>query len=440
MTVTAGLELMPDFGMVPTPALVAYATVLALPGAELEQTVAGELAQNPALIQDEARVCGSCGMPADPPCPYCLAGAARTEATPARDPAGWPLGAGPAAPVSWADAVLRDLRLAVASRDCSIAEAVVASLDDRGYLTARPPELARSSGADVTAVERVVAILRETGPSGVGAYDLRDSLLLQLDRRAIQGVTHPVARAVVADHLDALARGATASIARQLDVPAEQVSDAREFIRRELLPRPDVRGEPGGNDPAIVPVRPDVAVAAAADRPAGFRVEVLEEQRLALRVDPQFRRLARGNAAMSELVRKGDFFLARLRERWSTMRRITEHVVDRRPDLVRGQPATGKRLTRADVAASLGLHPSTVSRATAGRYVLLPSRRVLPFTAFFDGSLGVRSRLQDIIATEARPLSDTELCDRLQRAGYRVARRTVAKYRSQLRVLPSTQR
>jgi RNA polymerase sigma-54 factor len=143
---------------------------------------------------------------------------------------------------------------------------------------------------------------------------------------------------------------------------------------------------------------------------------------------------------MSELVRKGDFFLARLRERWSTMRRITEHVVDRRPDLVRGQPATGKRLTRADVAASLGLHPSTVSRATAGRYVLLPSRRVLPFTAFFDGSLGVRSRLQDIIAREARPLSDTELCDRLQRAGYRVARRTVAKYRSQLRVLPSTQR
>jgi RNA polymerase sigma-54 factor len=437
MTVTAGLELVPEFGLVPTPALVAYATLLALPGAELEQAVAAELAQNPALIQDEPPVCGACGMPGDPPCPYCPVGA---HGPPAVGPGGCPSGTGPAAAVSWADAVLRDLRLMVAGRDRAIAEAVVASLDDRGYLTERPAELAQGIGAGVAAVERVVGVLRETGPPGVGAYDLRDSLLLQLDRLAARGVSHAVARAVVADHLDALARGATASIARQLGVPAGEVSGAREFIRRELLPRPDVQGEPGAGDQAIVPVRPDVAVAAPADRPAGFRVDVLEEQRLALRVDPQFRRLARGDAAMCELVRKGDFFLARLRERWSTMRRITEHVVEHRPDLMSGEPAPVTRLTRADVAAGVGLHPSTVSRATAGRYVLLPSRRVLPFAAFFDGSLGVRSRLQDIITAEARPLSDTELCGRLQRAGYRVARRTVAKYRSQLRVLPSTLR
>ena len=440
MGVTAGLELVPEFGMVPTPALVAYAKLLALPGAELEQTVAGELAQNPALVQDEVPACEACGMPADPPCPYCVASAGRAEAPRTRDTATWATDAGPAAFVSWPEAVLRDLRLVVAGRDCPVAEAVVASLDGRGYLTARPPELAHSTHFDLTAVERVVRILRETGPAGVGAYDLRDSLLLQIDRLAARGVTHPVARAVVADHLGALARGATASIARRLGVPAADVSDAREFIRRELLPRPDTRGEPGHTDRDIVPVRPDVAVAAAPDRPEMFRVDVLEEQRLALRVDPQFRCLARGNAAMSELVSKGDFFLARLRERWSTMRRITEHVVERRPDLVRGKPVTGKRLTRADVAAGLGLHPSTISRATAGRYVLLPSRRILPFTSFFDGSLGVRSRLQDIIAAEAKPLSDTELCDQLQRAGYCVARRTVAKYRGQLRVLPSTQR
>lgn len=440
MAFSASLDLMPGLGMVPTPALVAYAQLLALPGAELEQTVAGELSQNPALIQDETPTCRACGMPTDPPCPYCAVGAGGPRDSRSRSAEGPASGAGPVARVSWAEVVLRDLRLMVEDRDSGIAAAVVASLDDRGYLTEETSELALTARADMTAVERVVRMLRETGPPGVGARDLRDCLLLQIDRLAAQGVAHPVARAVVADHLGALARGATASIARQLGVRADDVSDAREFIRRELLPRPVVQGESSLDNSVMVPIRPDVAVVQSADRPGAFHVDVLEEQRMALRVDPYFRRMARDNATISELVRRGDFFLARLRERWSTMRRITEYVAAQRPDLVGGEPVTGKRLTRADVASGLGLNPSTVSRATSDRYVLLPSRRVLPYAAFFDGSLGIRSQLRDIIAAESQPLSDTELCERLQRAGHRVARRTVAKYRSRLRVLPSTHR
>jgi RNA polymerase sigma-54 factor len=122
------------------------------------------------------------------------------------------------------------------------------------------------------------------------------------------------------------------------------------------------------------------------------------------------------------------------------MRRITEYVAGQRADLVAGEPVSGQRLTRTEVAASLGLNPSTVSRATADRYVLLPSRRILSYAAFFDGSLDVRSQLKEIIAAESRPLSDAELRERLQRAGHQVARRTVAKYRNRLRVLPSTYR
>jgi RNA polymerase sigma-54 factor len=440
MVFSAGLDQVPGLGMVPAPSLVAYAQLLALPGAELEQTVAAELAQNPALLRDEAPACGACGMPTDPPCPYCDAGAGGPRVCQTSGASGPPPGAGPASDVSWAEAMVHDLRLMVADRDCRIAEAVVASLDDRGYLTEETPDLASMAHADVTAVERVVRVLRETGPPGVGARDLRDCLLLQLDRLAAQGITHPVARAVVADHLDALARGATALIARRLGVPAGEVADARDFIRRELHPRPVPQGGLSPGDPAIVPVTPDVAVVRPAGEPAAFRVNVLEEQRMALHVDPHFRLMARGNAEMTALVRSGDFFLARLRERWTTMRRITEYVVRQRPGLVGGGPGTGKRLTRTDVAEGLGLNQSTVSRATAGRYVLLPSRRVAPYAAFFDGSLGVRSQLREIIAAEGRPLSDTELCERLQRAGHRVARRTVAKYRSRLRILPSTHR
>ena len=439
MTFSAELDLLPGLGMIPTPALVAYAQLLALPGIELEQAVADELAQNPALIQDEAPACGECGMPGDPPCHYCAVEVSRPARSQLRDPAG-PLGPGPVATLSWAEAVLRDLRLVVSGRDTGVAAAVVASLDERGYLTEALADLALTARADVAAVERVVRVLRETGPPGVGARDLRDCLLLQIDRLQAEGVTQPLARAVVADHLGALARGATASIARQLGVHTDDVVDAREFIRHRLHPRPVTQAETGRDEMSAAPVRPDVAVIRSADRAGAFQVEVLEERRLALSIDPCYRRIAADNPTVSELVRKGESFLARLGERWATMRRVTEYVAGYRPDLVAGEPVATRRLTRAEVASRLGLNPSTVSRATADRYVLLPSRRVLPYAAFFDGSLAIRAQLQNLIEAENRPLSDAELCERLRRTGYHVARRTVAKYRSRLHVLPSTHR
>jgi len=440
MAFSTGLDLVPEVGMVPTPALMAYVKLLALPGAELEQAVADELARNPALVQDEARACGTCGMPAGPPCPHCAERPAAPRVAPGLDQGERPRAAGPAAPTSWTEAVLRDLRLMVASRDAPIAASVVANLDERGYLTEDAHDLARAAGAAPADVERVVRILRDTAPPGVGARDLQDCLLLQLDRLAAKGVTHPLARAVVAGHLEALARGATASIARQLGVQPPEVADARAFIRRELLPRPAIDDGPDADRPAVLPVRPDVAVSRPAGQPGACHVDVLEEHRLMLRVDPYFRRVARADAKVADLVLRGDFFLARLRERWATMRRITEYAAGQRPDLIAGEAAGGRRLTRAEVAAGLGLNPSTVSRATAGRYVLLPSRDVVPYAAFFDASRDVRLQLRDIIAAEGRPLSDAELCERLHRAGHHVARRTVAKYRSRLRVLPCTYR
>jgi len=441
MVFSTGLDLVPEVAMVPTPELMAYVKLLALPGAELEQAVIDELAQNPALVRDETHVCGTCGTPVESPCPPAASHDAARPASPGADPGRARRPPEPVARTSWAEAVLRDLRLTLAAGDAAIAAHVVASLDERGYLTEGVPELARISGGEATVVERVVRALREVGPPGVGARDLRDCLLLQMDRLQAKGVAHPVARAMVSDHLDTLARGATGSIARHLGVGEEEVADARAFIRRELLPRPAIHGaEPDADRPAIVPALPDVAVRRTADTPASFHVDVLEEHRLSLRVDPYFRSMARGDAKVAQLVRRGDFFLARLRERWFTMRRITEYVAWQRRDLITGEPASARPLTRAAVAAGLGLNPSTVSRATADRYVLLPSRDVIPYAAFFDRSRDIRSQLRDIIAAEGRPLSDAELCDRLQRAGHPVARRTVAKYRNQLRVLPSAWR
>ena len=440
MTLSVGVHMTPEFRMAATPSLVAYANILVLPGAELEQTVARELSENPALLQDEADTCGGCGLPADRPCPYCGQETGPLRMPRQGDAHDLPWGAGPVSTIAWAEALLRDLMLVLPARDARIAAVVVASLDDHGYLTERLPELARMAGTDITQAERVVTILRETGPLGVGARDLRDCLLLQIDRRAGEGVSNPCVRAIVADHLEALARGATATIARRLGVPEADVMHASEFIRRELLPRPDIYGGAAPDDMAPVGIQPDVAVVRSADRQGEFRVDVLEERRMLLRVDPLHRQVAKSDRQVAEWVGRGDFFLARLRERWSTLRRITEYLLEQQPGLVAGEPATDRHLTRAEAAADLGLNPSTVSRAMAGKYVMLPAWQVLPFATFFDGSRAVCAHLEAILAAEDRPLTDSELCKRLENAGHSVARRTVTKYRRRLRVLPSTYR
>jgi RNA polymerase sigma-54 factor len=100
-------------------------------------------------------------------------------------------------------------------------------------------------------------------------------------------------------------------------------------------------------------------------------------------------------------------------------------------------------LTRSEIAAELGVNESTVSRATADKYVMLPNRRVAPFSEFFSASLGVKDVIREIIASESqrgRTLSDQRICDMLCDRGFRIARRTVTKYRLQLDILPSTQR
>ncbi|MBV9788358.1 MAG: RNA polymerase sigma-54 factor, partial [Chloroflexi bacterium] len=95
---------------------------------------------------------------------------------------------------------------------------------------------------------------------------------------------------------------------------------------------------------------------------------------------------------------------------------------------------------RAEVAGAIGVHESTVSRATANKHVQLPSHEVIPFSHFFTASLSVKDVLLELVTKEDRPLTDQELVEMLRQRGFDVARRTVAKYRNQLKILPSTLR
>jgi RNA polymerase sigma-54 factor len=456
MSVQVTLELTPQpaMQMRPSPMLVGFAEMLALPSMEMERVVAQELADNPALERVEEAACGFCGG-RSPNCPVCGVRPGDPDGRPARPagPSGLDAASSLAAEERPEDVLLRDVLTLLRDDDRALAELVIGSLDQRGFLDESPADLARRACVAPDRIHRVVSALREVGHPGIAASDLRESLLLQLDSlpKAGQaagaghgGAIAMLARRIVAGHLDALAQGRFCAIAQALEVQVDDVRRAREFIQRELAPSPAdcIAGERWAR-PCRIPALPDLIIVQRCDQPGRYAVELAEAIRCAVRVDPAWRAAAgaaatdAGDSPVRTLVRRADGFLAQLERRWHTLRRIGAYLADRQRGFLQEGPASMVALTRAETARALGVSESTISRAVAGKFALLPGGAVVPLADFFDCSLQVRTELRTIITGEKRPLSDSELAELLRRRGYDVARRTVAKYRDRLGILPA---
>jgi RNA polymerase sigma-54 factor len=141
-----------------------------------------------------------------------------------------------------------------------------------------------------------------------------------------------------------------------------------------------------------------------------------------------------------EYVARTKLFISNVNQRRKTIHKIATCLVELQEDFIRGGVRQLKPLTRAMLADHIGVHESTVSRATAGKFVMLPARRVVPFADFFTASLSVKDVIKEIITKENQALTDRQIGDKLRDSGIRVARRTVAKYRAELGILPSTLR
>jgi RNA polymerase sigma-54 factor len=233
-------------------------------------------------------------------------------------------------------------------------------------------------------------------------------------------------------------------LAAALGASRAEVLAAAEFIRTRLTP-PAAIEMPLETDEAAAAL-PDVIIREASGEPRTFSVEIVERQRVSLRLgcDYQPDRVGRLGDVERQWVelhaRRAERFIGRLERRWETMRAVAEVVVARQRDYLLRGPLHIKPLTRAEVAAEIGVHESTVSRATRGRYVLLPSGRLMPFCGFFDAAQGPCAALARLIAEERAPRSDSELARALTRLGFPVARRTVAKYRERLGIPRHTER
>lgn len=469
-----GIDLSQEMRPIISPSLIEANYILSLSQLELQEAIRLELLANPALELEDRAICPTCGGILDTAfCPICrLSHQAERHETSYEDypevvtqqsAQGFaeddfdPLNL-VATELGLRDQILSDASTLLCDDDLPIAAWLVDCLDDRGYLTTPLAVVAAEFAVPEARVEHILGLIQQIAPVGVAARDMRESLLLQIDYLTRIGAPSPPAvRRIVADHLEDLATHKHGYIAGQLGITAEEVEAAREFIRNQLSPSPlQLQEARPWRSPNSDPyVAPDVVIALVEDE---LFVEVIEAQHYLLRMNGLYSSLATSlagrNGALGEvgdggkkhirdLTTRAKLFIANVNQRRETLQKIANCLVALQEDFLRGGVRELRPLTRAVVAQQIGVHESTVSRATANKYVMLPNRQVIPFSDFFTPSLSIKDVIREFILKErakGRPLTDREICDRLLHQGIRIARRTVAKYRAELGILPSTMR
>jgi RNA polymerase sigma-54 factor len=407
----------PKVGLEVSPAQVVFSEMLALPCASMESMVELEVSTNPALERLETGECPICRGTWSARCPVCAPPRRRGTSQPAAT-----AGDG-AAPESDSHELLRAVRLETTPDEAQIVECIVESLDEHGRLDRSCAEIAGELNVRRDAVAHVLDVVRAVGPPGIGATSVSECLLLQLDALGLDDRRARLARTVIADHLPALGRGRFASIAKALGVARTDVEDVLALIRRRLRPYPAFDGNATSRTPYVVP---DVVVREHDDMPGTFTVELVELALTRLRVRTDAHRP--GDSSIS----RAKAFCAHLHDRWDTLRRVAEYTVAYQREFVVAGATALRPLTRAEVAAAVGLHESTVSRAIADKYALLPDGTIVPLAHFFGVSGGVDGELRKLLESGNGPMSDQRLADQLREAGYPIARRTVAKHRARL--------
>jgi RNA polymerase sigma-54 factor len=228
-----------------------------------------------------------------------------------------------------------------------------------------------------------------------------------------------------------------------LHISPIDVDVVRTFVQQQLWPYPTqslLSSESAFQRPRYL--LPDVEIR---DQSGKFVVEVLNSPVRILRLSPLYADLARQGATLDDQARlhvhnyisRARTFLSNLRQREITLQRISEAVVAHQEEFLRHGVRHLAPLTRSEIAAEVGVHESTVSRAITDKTVLLPVGLPMPFSDFFVAARGVQDVIRELIENETTPLSDAALARMLTERGYAIARRTVAKYREQMNILPS---
>ncbi len=352
-------------------------------------------------------------------------------------------------PTSLADHLDEQLRLSVVEPQVqAAAEEIVGNLDEDGYLRATIEEIAEKRQLPPAVIEKALELVQTFDPIGVAARDLRECLLLQLRDPGRAQPANPLAIQILDQHFEALQRCKYPEIARTLKVDQDRVIEAVHEIAT-LEPKPGRRFA----STETRYVTPDVLVKKVGD---DYAIILNEDGMPRLRINRYYRDvIGQGDEArryVEDRVRSAVWLIKSIQQRQKTLYKVTNSIVQfQRAFLDNGLPYL-RPLSLRDVAEDIRMHESTVSRVTTSKYVETP-QGVLPLKFFFHSgiaktqgdevsSVSVKKMIEDLVAKEelAKPLSDQDITKALRQDGLTIARRTVAKYREELGILPSHQR
>ncbi len=329
-----------------------------------------------------------------------------------------------------------------------LGELVIGNIDDNGYLKVGAEELAVTAKVGKDKLEKIIALIQTFNPIGVGARNIKECLLLQMERL---GKTNPLAMKIIENHLDLVGQHKYQQIAQELGVDETQIRKEVEFITT-LDPKP---GLAFSTEKAHY-VTPEVFVEKVGDE---YVVTLNDERIPHLRISKLYRELLSRKDTPPETreyiknkLMAGNWIIKNIHQRQQTISKISNEIVKEQREFLAEGPSLLKPLTMQQIASAVNLHESTISRAIAGKYIQTP-RGVLQFKYFFSSGIqtesgemistvNLKQKIEAMIKEEdtTHPLSDQEIINKLKAEGIKIARRTVAKYRQELGIPSSNQR
>lgn len=327
------------------------------------------------------------------------------------------------------------------------AEAIVGNLDENGYLIESLADIAASEGHQPADLEEALRVVQSLDPAGIGARDMQECLLIQLRSRGAEG---GVAWRIIAEHMRLVERKEFKEIARLLGRPLSHIEIAMAVIRK-LNPQPGLRY----SSQAAQTVEPDVYIFKDGEE---YILQLNDEDMPVIRLNAGYRRMLENKEEtpekevrnyIRERYSSALMLMKNIEQRRQTILKVCQCVVDRQKEFLESGLDYLQPMMIKDLAEEIGVHPSTVSRAVAGKYVHTP-QGVFELRFFFSEAvqgpagagtalLVLKRKVKKMIDEEdpAHPLTDDQITARLNEEGIQVTRRTVAKYREDMKI-PST--
>lgn len=329
-----------------------------------------------------------------------------------------------------------------------LAGILISYIDDDGYIKVPLEQIAEDEGASKDDLESVLPFVQEFDPAGVGARDLKECLLVQA--KHLQEDTHDLVN-LISNHLKDLEKKNYEGIARTMGRQLEDVIEMTKIIYT-MDPKPGRQFM--SND--TVYVTPDVYVYKVGDE---YMVSLNEDGLPRLRISNFYKNVLQGKSAnnttqeyIQEKLRSAVWLIKSIHQRQRTIYKVAESIVKHQRDFFDKGPAFIKPMILRDIANDIGMHESTVSRVTTAKYVHTP-RGIFELKYFFNSGINtddgdalasesVKLKIKELVSGEdpKSPLSDQKIVDLLKKDGIQIARRTVAKYRDVLKILPSSKR